>query len=183
MLHCTKLHLSKCNSFMSYLRKTKCEFHISTASQVRIFFKSSLIKSCSSLKVYRHTTFHDPALTGTSVATTSEVWMAAILESLKLQNIKLCRGQLQWQKLTIEFHKMYNFFKSFFGGDTHTHTLTDTQPHRQECDLISLHFSFRKESRLYFLCIALLLHSDDTISGSLTLYRYCIRSRVDPCGV
>jgi hypothetical protein len=47
------------------------------------------------------------------------------------------RGQLQRQYLPSEFHKIYQLVQKLTGG-------TD----RQDGDLISLHFSFSKESRL-----------------------------------
>jgi hypothetical protein len=58
-----------------------------------------------------------------------------------------CHGHLQWHDLYTEFHKNVPVGSEVGGGGqalTHKHTHT----HRQDGDHISVHFSFRKESRL-----------------------------------
>jgi hypothetical protein len=70
----TKLNLS---NFMSCFHKTKCKFLLSDALHIRSFFfnfrKCCLIKIVHRFKIYQHTKFHGPTLTGASFASTSEV--------------------------------------------------------------------------------------------------------------
>jgi hypothetical protein len=92
--------------------------------------------------------------------------MFAILEYLNLRAENLWRrGQFPCHVSPTKFHKTHHqlvqsCFFFFCGGqkhihtygltdtNTHTHTHTHIQKHRQGSNLISLHFSFRKECRL-----------------------------------
>jgi hypothetical protein len=72
---------------MSYLHDTKCEFQISTARHVRIFWgfrKGGLVSCCLSFE-YQHTKFHGSTSTG-EFCITSEIWTSTILEWLKLRD-------------------------------------------------------------------------------------------------
>jgi hypothetical protein len=63
-------------------------FNIQTAAMFvfSVFDKNGLIKSCSSFEDYQYTKFHGPMLTGVSFVSTSEVWMSAIFEWLKVRD-------------------------------------------------------------------------------------------------
>jgi hypothetical protein len=52
------------------------------------------------------------------------------------------RGHLRWHDLLTKFHKNLPVCSEVDRGDS------QTQTHRQDGDFISLHFSFRKESKL-----------------------------------
>jgi hypothetical protein len=61
---------------MSCLHKIKCEFLLSTANRLRIFWYFAiviLLKFFHPLKICQHTKFHGSTVTGTIFASTSEV--------------------------------------------------------------------------------------------------------------
>jgi hypothetical protein len=71
----TKVHLSKCNGSRVVSTKQTMNFNIQLAAMF-VFFVSEkmvLLEVVHPLKIYQHTTFHDPTLTGASFASTSEV--------------------------------------------------------------------------------------------------------------
>jgi hypothetical protein len=72
---------------MSRLHKTK-NFNIQLAAMFVffVFDKMVSLKVVHPLKIYQYTKCHDPTLTGASFASTSEVWMSAILEWLKVRD-------------------------------------------------------------------------------------------------
>jgi hypothetical protein len=55
-----------------------------TCSYFWLFAKVFLLKVVRPLKIYQHTKFHGPTLTGEIFASTSDVWTSTILECLKL---------------------------------------------------------------------------------------------------
>jgi hypothetical protein len=63
-------------------------FNIQTAMFIFFFLltKMALLKVVYPLKIYQHTKFHVPTLTGASFASTSEVLTSAILEWLKVRD-------------------------------------------------------------------------------------------------
>jgi hypothetical protein len=92
-----------------------------------------LLKVVYPLKIYQHTKLHGPTLNGASFASTSEVWKSAILEWLKLRDLKLWRrGHLQWYDLFTKVHKNLPIDSKAVTGDIQTH--------RSDDDLISLLF-------------------------------------------
>jgi hypothetical protein len=58
------------------------------------FHKTVLLKVINPVKIYQHTKFHDPTLTGASFVSTSEVWTPTILKWLKLHDKKWRRCHL-----------------------------------------------------------------------------------------
>jgi len=86
IFHCTKPHLSKCNSSRVVFIKPIVNFKFQP-SAVFVFLvsrKNGVIKVVHPLKIYQDTKFHGPTLTGASFASTSKVWTSAILEWLQL---------------------------------------------------------------------------------------------------
>jgi hypothetical protein len=74
---------------MSCLHKKKTmNFNIQTAAMFVFFVltKMVLLKVVHPLKIYQYTKFHGSTLTGASFASTSDVWMSAILEWLKVRD-------------------------------------------------------------------------------------------------
>jgi hypothetical protein len=92
------------------------------------------------LKIYQHTKFHGPTLTGASFASTSEVWTSAILEGWRY-GIKKYGVEVTFNGMTslLNFIQIYQLVQKLLAGDTQTD--------RQTGALISLTFLF-KESRL-----------------------------------
>jgi hypothetical protein len=106
-------------------------------SYYSFFAKVVFLKVFHPPNIYQNAKFHGPALTSASFASTSEVWTSAILKWLQIRYSKLWRrGYLQWHDLPTEFHKNLPVDLKDDSGDRH----------------ISLHFSFRKESRL-IICL------------------------------
>jgi hypothetical protein len=83
--------------------------------------KTVLLKVVHPLKIYQYTTFYGPTLTGTSLASTSDVWTSVILEWLKVRDYRVRRrGHLQWHDLSTEFHKNLPIGSKVIRGDTQT---------------------------------------------------------------
>jgi hypothetical protein len=84
----TKVHLSKYNGSWVVSTKQNMNFNIQAAA-IFVYFiltKMVLLKVVHPLKIYQYTQFHGPTLTGSSFASTSDVWTSAIFEWLKVRD-------------------------------------------------------------------------------------------------
>jgi hypothetical protein len=111
-------------------------------SYFSFFTKMVLLKVVHPLKIYLNAKLHGPAFEWCKFSihlrslNVSHFGMVAAT-ALKLRR----RGHFQWRDLVPNFIKIYHLAQNLMGVGVR-------QAHRQDGDLISLHFSFRKESRL-----------------------------------
>jgi hypothetical protein len=147
IFQCAKLHLS--NS------KCKCSWVLSTnktliltlirppCSYFSFLVKVILLKLVYPLKIYHSTRFHGH--TFIYILHSPQKFERRHFEMVTVMVLKLWpRGHLQWHALLTEFNKNLLIGSNFIRGNTH----------RQDSDLINLHFSFSKESRLKTKIIA-----------------------------
>jgi hypothetical protein len=83
-----KLQLSKCNVSWAFSIKQTITFKFPLIATFYLLFLTNTVplKVVSPLKIYQHTKFHGPELTGSGFASNSEVWKSAILGRLKLRD-------------------------------------------------------------------------------------------------
>jgi hypothetical protein len=103
----TKFPLSKCNSSwgVSITQSINFNFQLPSTCVYLDFTHMILLKVVYLFKIYQHTKFRGPMLTGICLASTSEVWIYTILEWLKLWDKEVWWGHLQWHEHRTEWHK------------------------------------------------------------------------------
>jgi hypothetical protein len=137
LFHRTKLRLSKCNGWwiITIKQDVNCKFQLPTMFVLFVIAVVVLFKVVHHLKIYQNKKLHGPTLTSASFAPISEVWTSAIFEVIAKALKIMASRSLQWHDLPTEFHKNLPIG-------------SNTQTDRMIIYLISLHFSFRKESKL-----------------------------------
>jgi hypothetical protein len=94
-------------TFLSHVENVNFfKFQPSAMFPFFVFAKVVSLKDVHPLKIYSSIKLHGPALTGASLASSSQVLTSVILDWLQLRHYKLrCRGNLQWHDFHTEFHK------------------------------------------------------------------------------
>jgi hypothetical protein len=140
IFQCTQFNLTKCNCSWVLLK-----FNIQSSSMFIYLdsHKCGLMKSCSFSKDLSEFKMSCSCVEWCKFCVHLRSLNISFLVMVVATALKLCRrGHLQWHDLPTDFLKNLPVGSKIDGWDRHTN--------RQDDDLISLHFSFRKESTLKF---------------------------------
>jgi hypothetical protein len=144
IVHCKKRRLSKCNGSWVVAIKQTVNFKYQPPTMFVFFLfyaKIVLLKVVHPLNTYQNTKFHNPLLSDTRFAFTSEVWTSAFWNGW-IYSIKNYGVEVTFNGMTslLNLIKLYQLVQKFMGWGQ-TDTQTGWWSHKPT-------FSFRKESRL-----------------------------------
>jgi len=112
-----------------------------------VFIKVVSLKVVHPLKISLHSKFHGPTLSSASLVRTLVVWRSAILERLQLLNYNYGTEDIfSGMASLLKSIQIYQLVQKLIGG-------TGRHADTQDCDLISLHCTFRNMKAMIVLRI------------------------------